>query len=96
MFQGFDYLGTFNTAYTGIVNQRIIRNWQMTGNFSLKNYKNYDLGFGTSLGFGPMQFYFMADNLWSLIQPSRARDLYFKLGIQMVFGRVIKAKKMFI
>ncbi len=96
MFQGLEYLGKFNTAYTFNYMHRFFRNTQVTSNLSLINNKNMDFGFGTTTKFGPIQFFFYADNLMSVVKPSTSRNIYFRLGIQLVLGQVHKTKKLFL
>lgn len=95
LFQGQSVGGTFYSAYTGSYMRRLGRNWQITGNYSVKTFGGNDFGAGTSSRLGPVQFFFFCDNLMTFIKPTRARNLYFSFGINLVFGRNPKVFKMY-
>jgi len=98
LFQGIDDPNQkkFYQAYTISYNHRFFRALNITGNYSLKDFTRNDIGFGMSMKFGPLQYYFMADNLITLVNPSIARNLYFRMGFNLVLGRNVKVKKMFL
>ena len=96
LFQGIEYLGTFNTAYTLGYMRRIGKNGQITGNYSVRSFGPNDFGVGAVTKLGPLQFYFMTDNIMSFAKPTYARTFAFRLGINLVFGRVARVKKLFI
>lgn len=95
LFQGQTVEGEFYSAYTGSYMRRIGRNWQLTGNYSIKSFGGSDFGFGTSTRLGPMQVFFFCDNLMTFAKPNRARNLYFSFGMNLVFGRIPKVFKMY-
>jgi len=67
----------FNLALTGSFNQRTITN----------------LGFGLMVKPGPFQIYMIADNYFTpLKDPFTFTNLNFRLGVNLVFGRVKTAK----
>jgi hypothetical protein len=67
----------FNLALTGSFNQRTITN----------------LGFGLMVKPGPVQIYMLADNYFTpLKDPFTFTNLNFRIGVNLVFGRVKTAK----
>jgi hypothetical protein len=67
----------FSVALTGSFNQRTITN----------------IGFGLMVKPGPFQIYVLADNYFTpLVNPLTFTNLNFRLGVNLVFGRVKTAK----
>ncbi|MFN4971737.1 MAG: DUF5723 family protein [Bacteroidota bacterium] len=93
MFQGQNFPTGFYTAFTANYSHMIGRFWQIVLNYSLYDFNNYGIGFGTTMKLGPFQLFFVQDNVMTMFSPTTARSLYFRTGFNLVYGDTKKRRK---
>lgn len=93
MFQGQSFPTKYYTVLTANYSHMFGRFWQVVANYSLYDFDNYGIGFGTTMKYGPFQLFFIQDNIMTIISPATARSLYFRTGFNMVFGDTKKIRK---
>lgn len=93
MFQGQTFPTGFYSAITANYSHTIGRFWQLVVNYSLFDFNNYGIGFGTTMKLGPFQMFFVQDNIMTMLSPTTARSLYFRTGFNLVYGDLKKRRK---
>lgn len=93
MFQGQNFPTGFYTALTANYSHTIGRFWQLVVNYSLYDFDEYGIGFGTTMKLGPFQLFFVQDNIMTMFSPTTARSLYFRTGFNLVYGDTKKKRK---
>jgi hypothetical protein len=93
MLQGQQLISGFRTAYTASFTKYLFDNWLFTANYSLIDNQNSAVGIGWSFRAGPLQFFFVQDNILSIINIGTARTLNFRMGMNIAIGRTNNEKK---
>jgi hypothetical protein len=93
MIQGQQLISGFRTAYTASFTKYLFDNWLFTANYSLIDNQNSAVGIGWSFRTGPLQFFFVQDNILSIINMGTARTLNFRMGMNIAIGRTNNEKK---
>ncbi len=88
LFQGQQTINKFLPAYTFSYTHRFGRAWEVAGNYSIYNKQFANIGVGTSMKFGPLQWYVMTDDIMLFLSPETRNNLYFRTGINIVLGDV--------
>jgi hypothetical protein len=88
LFQGQQTINAFLPAYTFSYTHRFGRGWEISSNYSIYNKQYANIGVGTAMKFGPVQWYIMTDDIMLFISPDTRNNLYFRTGINLVFGDV--------
>lgn len=91
-YQGRRVLNTFQSAFAIGYTHRFFRSWDITANYSYLNKSFRNVGLGTSFNLGPVQLYFVSDDILIWIKPNTQNTLYYRMGINLVFGRPPKKK----
>jgi hypothetical protein len=65
----------------------------LTGSYSVIGRSASNLGFGLAVRMGALQFYAVGDNLLAM-SPARARYVNARMGMNLLFGRIHKAKEL--
>jgi hypothetical protein len=65
----------------------------LNANYSLIDNQNSAVGIGWSFRTGPLQFFFVQDNILSIINMGTARTLNFRMGMNIAIGRTNNEKK---
>jgi hypothetical protein len=61
--------------------------FSLTGSYTMAGNSYNNLGLGVALREGAMQLYFVSDNILALADPSKARFVNARMGINFLFGR---------
>lgn len=89
---GFSFTGVYNKklypAFTLGLQQGIGRFFNIIGTLSLNQRSFNNLGLGLMVKPGPVQIFFIADNLYPAINPLYTTNVNFRFGMNWVFGRV--------
>lgn len=88
LFYGQFFDKSFHPALALSYNQRIGRILSFSLSYSMYNrsYNNVGFGLGISNG-GPVQFYFVSDNLLGAIFPQNTKNLHMNWGVNVTFGK---------
>lgn len=92
-YQGRRVLNTFQSAFAISYTHRFFRSWDLTANYSYLNESFRNVGVGTSFNLGPVQLYLVSDDILIWIKPNTQNTLYYRMGMNLVFGRPPKKKK---
>ena len=87
------FKGSFKPAFGLSYNLQLGHIWTIGINGSYRNKSFGNLGLGTTLTLGAFQIYALSDNLTSITNLSEARFVDFRFGMNLVFGKLGKAKK---
>ncbi len=90
LLQGQEFFEKFYTAYTFSYLHRFGERWQVTTNYSLVDNSYSNVGFGTTLKLGAFQFFYLQDNVLALFNPGITRNVYLRLGFNLVWGAIEK------
>jgi hypothetical protein len=96
LYQGQQFPNKYVSAITISYARHFARGWDLTGNYSRYDGKYTQVGVGTSLKMGPVQVYMLTDDILILFKPQSYNFMYFRMGINLVFGdldKVVKRKK---
>ncbi len=74
------------------VNAAATRWLNITGSYSIANGVANNIGLGASVNAGPIQLYFVTDNIIGLSSPDKAQNLDVQAGLNLRFGRTKVAK----
>jgi hypothetical protein len=69
------------------VNAAATRWLNITGSYSITNGIASNIGLGASANLGPLQFYFVTDNIIGLASPEKAQNINVQAGLNLRFGR---------
>jgi len=61
--------------------------FSLTGSYTMAGNTYNNLGLGLAIKEGFMQLYFVSDNILALADPSKARFVNARVGINFLFGR---------
>lgn len=86
LYQGQQYTNKLVSAMTVSYAHRFGNGWDITGNYSRYDNKYNQVGVGTALKMGPVQLYMLTDDILILFKPQNYNFLYFRMGINLVFG----------
>ena len=93
LFQGQQFTDKFVPAYTFSYTHSFGKIWDITANYSIYNKTNNNVGVGTALKLGPLQLYFMTDDLFCFITPETRNTVYLRFGLNLLFGQRDTSKK---
>lgn len=83
LFYGRAIDGNFKTAISLGINRQFGRTLGMRMTYSIYNQKFFNIGLGMSLNLGPIQTYFLADNILAAIDPWKNRMFNFRFGFNV-------------
>ena len=70
-----------------------VKHWiSLTGNYSIYNYGNSNLGLGASVRLGSLQIYGMSNSVLALWRPEATRRLDFSFGLSFQIGKTPEYK----
>lgn len=95
MFQGLNYNGNFQTAYTISYTRKFKTNFDFTTNYSIVNKNFANVGLGLAYKLGPCQIYFVQDNIMLYINPNSVQYISFRFGINFVWNEIKKPFKVY-
>ncbi len=90
LFYGDFYKSTINPAITLSWNSKITRVLGISLTYSVLNGSAANAGLGFSLNGGPIQYYFVSDNLVALFRHDAVRTVNFRTGLNLTIGRKTK------
>jgi hypothetical protein len=90
LFYGDFYRSTINPAITLSWNSKITRILGISVSYSVLNGSAANAGLGFSLNGGPVQYYFVSDNLIALFNHQSVRTVNFRTGLNITIGRKTK------
>lgn len=90
LFQGRNIGSSVTTSYTGSYTRKMSTNWDLTANYTVYSFINSTVGFGSSVKWGPVQWYIVTDDLLVLFRPSTSNMIYLRLGLNLVFTDKLK------
>jgi hypothetical protein len=74
-------------AYSLSYSCNMSKNWFLTTNYTLIDHNRSVVGLGNTVMLGPMQLFYVQDDILALFDLARARTVSFRLGINWVFGK---------
>ncbi len=78
-----------NSLSFALSGRTYVKKWLAFGGvISYKNKEIDHLGLNTTLKLGPVQLYLISDNALGFIFPKTANDLHFRVGLNLVFGKI--------
>ena len=77
-------------AFTTYYQRKIFKALQMKATYTMDSYSYKNIGLGFSSHFGPVNFYFLADNLLEYRDVTKANSLSFQLGLNVIFKNTKK------
>lgn len=93
LYQGQQYTNKLISAYTFSYTRKFGTRWDLSANYSRYANTFQQVGVGTAIKMGPVQLYLITDDILILFKPSDYNYLYFRMGINLVFGGDPKPKK---
>lgn len=93
LFYGDVFRGTFNPAFGISYNLTLGHIWTIGVNASYRNSSFKNFGIGTALKLGPVQLYFLSENIMAFSQIQDASLVDARLGMNLVFGKMSKSEK---
>lgn len=93
LFYGDVFRGTFNPAIGLSYNLTLGHIWSIGVNASYRNSSFKNFGVGTALNLGPVQLYFLSENIMAFTQLPDASLVDARLGLNLVFGKLNQSKK---
>ena len=75
--------GRFRSAVSLGINRQFNRTVGIRTTYSIYNQKFFNIGLGMSFNLGPIQTYFLADNILTAIDPWRNRSFNFRFGLNV-------------
>lgn len=82
------------TAFTASYTRRFGTNWDVTTNYSVMNGGFVNLGLGTAVKWGAFQIYFMQDDILMYLLPEQGRNIYLRMGCNLVWGNAVKRSRL--
>lgn len=77
----------YRPSATASLNYRPGKFGLLSLSYSIANYSPYNIGFGSTLRLGPVQWYFVSDNIiGTALFPHKSRSLSARIGCNLVFG----------
>ena len=65
-----------------------LKHWiGFSANISFYNYKDVNVGTGINVRGGPLQLYFMTDNIFAIIDPEGTKNIHFNFGMSFQIGK---------
>jgi hypothetical protein len=86
VFQSEVFQGNLKPSFTVSYGRKLTKWITVTTAFSAINRAFNNVGLGVNLNPGPVQLYFMADNLLGAFQPQHTRHLHLRFGLNLIFG----------
>jgi hypothetical protein len=77
-----------STAYTLNYTTWLTKNWQFTANYSLVDHSRSLIGLGGALKLGPIQLFFIQNDILSLIRPTNLHTISFSMGLNVAVGKI--------
>jgi hypothetical protein len=93
LYQGQQFPNKLISAYTISYAHKFGRVWDLSANYSRYGGKYSQVGVGTAVKMGPVQLYVITDDILILFKPNNYNYMYFRMGINLVFGDLSKVKK---
>lgn len=84
VFYGRSYSDHFTPSFSLSYATAISKNFHIKGSYSVINNTYANIGLGLSLNIGPIQTYFVSDNIIGIFAPFDTRQLNFRLGFNVV------------
>lgn len=78
---------TTAVAYSLSYSRNMSNNWFLSTNYTLIDHNRSIVGLGNTVKLGPMQFFYIQDDILALFGLARARTVSFRIGINWVFGK---------
>jgi len=82
-----------HTSFTASANAALSRRFSLSASYSVMESTFDNLGMAFAYRVGPVQLYAASDNLISFFQPSSARNMNLRLGINLIFKDETKQRK---
>lgn len=73
-------------GFTMAYSRKVGTNWDITTNYSYFNGSFANIGLGTAVKWGASQIFFVQDNILAALLPLTTRNVYFRLGFNLVWG----------
>lgn len=90
LFQSRNFGDITTTAYTFSYTRKMTTNWDLTANYTLYSNIPSGVGIGSARKMGPVQLYFIMDDILILFNPNTANKIYFRFGLNLVFSDLLK------
>lgn len=84
--------GKFKSAVSLGINRQFNRTFGLRTTYSIYNRKYANIGLGMSMNLGPIQTYFLADNVLAAVAPSRSQMFNLRFGFNVNIRDKKKAK----
>ena len=81
-----DFFRGLHPSVTVSYNKRFFNMLSASVSYSVMNRGYMNLGFGFALNLGPFQTYVLTDNFYSLLAPTRTKNVSVHFGINFIFG----------
>ncbi len=88
--------GDFKTALSFGINRQFNRIFGLRTTYSIYNKKYFNVGLGMSLNLGPIQTYFLTDNIMAALAPSSSQMFNFRFGFNVNLRNKKGSKAVFI
>ena len=72
-------------AFTTYYRRKVFKSLDVKATYTLDSYSFKNIGLGLSTNFGPVNFYVLADNLLEYRDITKANNLSFQLGLNVIF-----------
>ena len=83
VFYGRSYCNHFNSSFSLSYARAVGKNFHIKGSYSVINNTYSNIGLGFSLNLGPIQTYFISDNIIGMLAPFDSRQLNFRIGFNV-------------
>ena len=84
--------GRFKSAFSLGINRQFNRTFGLRTTYSIYNQQYFNVGLGMSLNLGPIQTYFLTDNIIAAVAPSQSNMFNFRFGFNVNIRSKKKAK----
>lgn len=93
LFHGSFYHKTINPAITFSWNSKLTRVFGVSASYSIANNSFLNAGLGLSINAGPVQTYFVSDNLIGIFAHRKVNTFNMRMGMNVTIGRGEKKEK---
>tara|TARA_R110002096_G_scaffold72174_4_gene172183 strand:- start:30164 stop:31573 length:1410 start_codon:yes stop_codon:yes gene_type:complete len=86
LFMGEIFQGQLIPAFSASIHRKMNKWIGLSASYTIFNNAYNNIGFGFNLNPGPVQIYFVSDNILGAFQPQHARYFQARVGINLIFG----------
>lgn len=81
-----DFYKGLHPSVTASYNKRFFNMLSASVSYTVVNRSYVNLGFGMALNLGPFQMYVLTDNFYSMLAPTRTKNVNVHFGMNFIFG----------